>query len=83
MGWLAVSAFVLVVLRRGWMCDDAFITMRAVDNLIHGRGFVYNAGERVLGFTNPLWALRFKAIVALNLPGGATVRPCPSGRRNR
>lgn len=57
LGWLAVSGFVLVVLRRGWMCDDAFITMRAVDNLIHGRGFVYNAGERVLGFTNPLWAL--------------------------
>jgi arabinofuranosyltransferase len=57
LGWLSVSVFVLVVLRRGWMCDDAFITMRAVDNLVHGRGFAYNADARVLGFTNPLWAL--------------------------
>lgn len=57
LGWSAVVFFVLAVTRRGWVSDDAFITMRAVDHLIHGRGFVYNAGERVLGFTNPLWAL--------------------------
>src|SRR5512133_1044314 len=57
LGWAAVAFFVLAVTRRGWISDDAFITMRAVDHLVHGRGFVYNAGERVLGFTNPLWAL--------------------------
>lgn len=57
LGWAAVAFFMVAVLRRGWISDDAFITMRAVDHLFHGRGFVYNAGERVLGFTNPLWAL--------------------------
>ncbi|HEY5960074.1 MAG TPA: hypothetical protein VIV60_26155 [Polyangiaceae bacterium] len=57
LGIAAVGFFVVAVLRRGWISDDAFITMRAVDHLINGRGFVYNAGERVLGFTNPLWAL--------------------------
>jgi arabinofuranosyltransferase len=57
LGWAALAFFVVAVLRRGWISDDAFITMRAVDHFISGRGFVYNAGERVLGFTNPLWAL--------------------------
>lgn len=55
--WGAVAFFLLAVTRRGWISDDGFITMRAVDHLIDGRGFVYNADERVLGFTNPLWAL--------------------------
>ncbi len=60
--WLFVALFALAVLRRAWMCDDAFITMRAVDNLVEGRGFVFNVGERVLGFTNPLWALVVAAV---------------------
>jgi arabinofuranosyltransferase len=57
MGLAVLFVFFLAVLRRGWMCDDAFITLRAVDNLVNGRGFVFNVGERVQGFTNPLWAL--------------------------
>jgi arabinofuranosyltransferase len=57
MGLAVLFFFFLAVVRRGWMCDDAFITMRAVDNLVAGRGFVFNVGERVQGFTNPLWAM--------------------------
>ncbi len=53
--------FVGAALRRAWMCDDAFITVRMVDHLVHGRGFVFNAAERVLGITNPLWALLLSA----------------------
>lgn len=34
--------------------DDAMIGMRYADNLIHGRGLVWNAGQRVEGFTGPL-----------------------------
>lgn len=34
--------------------DDAFITARYARNLAAGNGFVYNAGERVLGTTSPL-----------------------------
>ncbi len=37
--------------------DDTFITFRYALNLARGHGFVYNAGERVLGTTTPLWAL--------------------------
>ena len=35
--------------------DDAMISMRYAYNLAHGLGPVWNAGERVEGYTNPLW----------------------------
>ncbi|HET9905589.1 MAG TPA: hypothetical protein VFQ23_03085, partial [Anaerolineales bacterium] len=35
--------------------DDAMISMRYAYNLAHGSGLVWNPGERVEGFTNPLW----------------------------
>ncbi|MBK8619703.1 MAG: hypothetical protein IPN96_22000 [Anaerolineales bacterium] len=35
--------------------DDAMISMRYAYNLAHGLGPVWNAGEHVEGFTNPLW----------------------------
>ncbi len=37
--------------------DDSYITLRTVQNLLHGKGFVYNVGERVLGTTTPLYTL--------------------------
>jgi hypothetical protein len=37
--------------------DDAYITYRYAWNLAQGIGFVYNAGEHVLGTTTPLFAL--------------------------
>jgi len=38
-----------------WVCDDAFISFRYARNLVAGHGLVWNVGERVEGFTNPLW----------------------------
>jgi len=35
--------------------DDAMISMRYAYNLAHGLGAVWNPGEHVEGFTNPLW----------------------------
>ena len=35
--------------------DDAMISMRYAYNLAHGNGLVWNPGERVEGYTNPLW----------------------------
>ncbi|MGZ9235349.1 MAG: hypothetical protein ACXW4E_07480, partial [Anaerolineales bacterium] len=35
--------------------DDAMISMRYAYNLAHGMGLVWNPGEYVEGFTNPLW----------------------------
>jgi hypothetical protein len=53
----AVIAGVVLASVRGWMCDDAFITFRYADNLAHGHGLVFNAGERVEGYTNLLWTV--------------------------
>ncbi|KAA3637672.1 MAG: hypothetical protein DWP97_00450, partial [Calditrichaeota bacterium] len=41
----------------GFRFDDAFITFRYAENLVLGKGFVYNEGERVLGTTTPLFTL--------------------------
>ncbi|MEZ4448703.1 MAG: hypothetical protein R3B09_04420 [Nannocystaceae bacterium] len=48
-------AFAAVVLQNAWIGDDAYITWRSIDHLVHGRGLVYNLGERVQAFTHPLW----------------------------
>ncbi len=44
-------------LGQAYALDDALITFRYSQNLAHGRGFVYNSNERVLGTTTPLYAL--------------------------
>jgi arabinofuranosyltransferase len=40
-----------------WLSDDAFISFRYARNLVEGYGLVFNPGERVEGYTNPLWTL--------------------------
>jgi arabinofuranosyltransferase len=47
--------FTLVLVRTAWVCDDAYITFRTVDNFIHGYGLTWNTSERVQAYTNPLW----------------------------
>ncbi|HEV3078025.1 MAG TPA: hypothetical protein VHB47_26660 [Thermoanaerobaculia bacterium] len=47
----------ICVARTAWLCDDAFITFRVAQNVIHGWGPRFNVGERVQGFTHPLWFL--------------------------
>lgn len=37
--------------------DDAFITFRYVENVLAGKGLVYNATERVFGSSTPLYVL--------------------------
>ncbi|MDB4977051.1 MAG: hypothetical protein JWN48_5392 [Myxococcaceae bacterium] len=56
--WLALGAVVVLiglVLRDAWVTEDAYITLRTVDNLIHGFGLRWNIDERVQGYTHPLW----------------------------
>lgn len=37
--------------------DDAYISFRYAHNVAVGNGLVFNPGERVEGFSNPLWTL--------------------------
>jgi len=54
---LAAALGIAAAARSAWLCDDAFISFRYADNLVHGLGLVYNAGERVEGYSNFLWTL--------------------------
>lgn len=52
-----ICAFFILLVRRAWLCDDAFITFRTVDNLINGYRLTWNITERVQAYTHPLWML--------------------------
>jgi arabinofuranosyltransferase len=53
-----IAALLLAHAARLWlMCDDAYITFRYARSLAEGLGPVYNVGERVEGYTSPLWML--------------------------
>jgi arabinofuranosyltransferase len=52
---LCLLLYAVFLLRTAWVCDDAYITLRTVDNFIHGYGLTWNVGERVQAYTHPLW----------------------------
>ncbi len=62
-GLLALAPAILAVAgwSRRWVVDDGYIHLRVVDQLLHGNGLVYNAGERVEATTSPLWVLTLAA----------------------
>ncbi|MFZ5857693.1 MAG: hypothetical protein ACOYZ6_12745 [Chloroflexota bacterium] len=62
---LTLAAFALLFLRTAWVGDDVYITLRTVDNLVHGYGLTWNVAERVQSYTHPLWMF---FLTALYLP---------------
>ena len=44
-----------VMWRTAWIADDAMITLRSVQNFIHGYGPVFHVNERVQSFTHASW----------------------------
>jgi len=59
-GMLLAAAFAMfgfALYNTAWLSDDAYISYRTVDNLVHGYGLTWNVAERVQAFTNPLWVL--------------------------
>lgn len=54
-----------ILLRTAWLGDDAYITMRSVDNWVNGYGLAWNPSERVQTFTHPLWMLLLAGLYAL------------------
>lgn len=47
--------------------DDAFTSLRYVENFVNGKGLVFNDGERVEGYTNFLWVLILSAFKYLDI----------------
>ena len=62
---LAIAARLYVGM---FVMDDAYITFRYAQNIAHHWSFVYNAGERVLGTTTPLFAMVLAGVSALGVP---------------
>lgn len=52
---VAFACFGYVVVANAWMDEDVWITLRTVDNFIHGYGLTWNTYERVQVYTHPLW----------------------------
>jgi len=74
-GFLFLAGCYLIIWK-AWVSEDAFITLRYVDNFIKGYGPVFNIAERVEGFTHPLWFafLAFFRWIGLS-PKGAAIIP--------
>jgi hypothetical protein len=55
--------------------DDAYIFLRYAENITHGAGAVFNTGERVEGYTSPLWLLCLSALgrLGIDLASAATL----------
>lgn len=69
--WITVGIILLVgLVLRVWLqaklqshfADDAYIFMRYVQNFGAGRGLVYNVGDRVIGYTSPLFVLTISGL---------------------
>lgn len=54
---LVLTGLVILAWTNRIILDDALISFRYAENLVNGQGLVYNAGERVEGYTNFLWTL--------------------------
>ncbi len=63
----AIAALTILAWSNRFIQDDAFISFRYADNLVHGKGLVWNEGERVEGYTNFLWTLMMTAPLALHI----------------
>lgn len=66
------SSFVdLFGVRQYCLQDDAMISLRYARNLAEGHGLVFNIGEHVEGYTNPLWTVLLAVLVFVFGPSGA------------
>ena len=65
-----IAIFAWLVIRDAWLCDDAFITFRVVDNFHNDYGLRWNVVDRVQVFTHPLWCFLLVVVGWLfgNLP---------------
>ncbi len=50
-----LALFLTILIRTAWISDDAFITLRTLDNFVNGLGLTWNPPYRVQAFTHPLW----------------------------
>ena len=54
----------VALLASAWLHDDAFVTLRTIDNALDGRGLRWNPVERVQAYTHPLWLGLLTGVIA-------------------
>jgi arabinofuranosyltransferase len=69
----ATGLLLAVIVRAAWLCDDAYITLRTVDNIVNGYGPRWNVVERVQTFTHPAWMLLMTPFYAITREAYFTV----------
>jgi len=75
-GYVWKTSFVVGGERYFSLHDDAMISMRYARNLVSGEGLVWNpGGERVEGYTNPLWVLFLALVHLAPLPASKVCLP--------
>jgi arabinofuranosyltransferase len=65
LGTALLLSFLWAIVRYAWAAEDAYITLRTVDNFVHGHGLRWNVAERVQAYTHPLWMLVLSAVYAV------------------
>lgn len=50
-----LGLYIVLQVTHAWVVDDAYITLRTVDNFVHGYGLRWNPTERVQSYTHPFW----------------------------
>jgi arabinofuranosyltransferase len=62
---VGLFVFFWLLVRTAWLDDDAYITFRTVDNVLHGYGLRWNVLNRVQSYTHPLWMFAVTAVSAV------------------
>ncbi len=71
---LALAGALHAIWRGPAWLDSAFVSFRYGDHLASGHGLVFNVGQRVEGFFDPLWTLAWAGAQVLGIdPAQATV----------
>ncbi len=73
-GTALVAGAALLWRVRGYVHDDAFITLRYVRRCLDGGGLTWSDGDRVEGFSHPLWALQLLALGASGMTLSTALR---------
>lgn len=59
---LLLLTYLVLVIKNAWVTEDAYITLRVVDNFVNGLGLRWNVVERVQVYTHPLWMFMLAAV---------------------
>ncbi|HYI14143.1 MAG TPA: hypothetical protein VEX37_02055 [Thermomicrobiales bacterium] len=72
MHWLGPAIPIAIIAVKGyqqrWVSEDAFISLRVVEQILAGNGPIFNDGERVEAYTHPLWVAILAIWGGLGLP---------------